>query len=352
MRKIFLIGLGAALLFTLHKFFLPLAWGTVLAVTTWPLVLKLQKRGIPECWSVVLVALGLVLGFGLPAFGVISALSPEVASASAYVHKLNATGLPAPAWLNTIPLFADQATAWWTEHLSEPGAVKHLLAEFSGTSMLSATGKLGGIGATLAANAFYIFLALLTFVVLQLNAKSLVKHLDAVGHKLMPTEYAVLRRLLPLSLRGTALGLGSVAVLEGAVLGIAYAIAGAPMPVLLGVLTGYLALIPGGAPLSFITVSLLLLAAGKSTAAIGLAAWGTFELFLVDKFVRPRIIGASVELPFLAVLFGLLGGVSTMGIIGLFIGPMLMTLLFHYIREASCSDATPSTKPEVSKEGA
>ena len=115
-------------------------------------------------------------------------------------------------------------------------------------------------------------------------------------------------------------------------LGIAYGIAGAPAPVLLGVVTGYMALIPGGAPLSFTLVSLLLLGQGHAGAALGLFCWGAFELFLVDKFVRPKLIGRRVELPFLAVLFGLLGGVSTMGVIGLFVGPFMMAVLFWWLR--------------------
>src|SRR3712207_2442192 len=138
--------------------------------------------------------------------------------------------------------------------------------------------------------------------------------------RLAPQHYPMLRHVLPLSVRGTALGLCSIAVLEGIVLGVAYAIAGAPAPVLLGVITGYLALIPGGAPRSFTMVSLLLLGQGHAAAALGLFTWGTVELFLVDKFVRPKLIGHRVNLPFLAVLFGLLGGVSTLGVIGLFVG--------------------------------
>ncbi|MNR71341.1 putative inner membrane protein [compost metagenome] len=338
MRWILPFGLGVALLVLLQHFLLPLLWGGVLAVATWPLVQKLQRRGWSDAASVGAVAAALVVGFGLPLLAIISALKPEVAAVSAYLHQLNATGLPAPEWLHALPWFAEDAVRWWDETLSHPGAVMALLAQLPGESVTQLTGRLGGLGATFAVNALYIFLALLTFVVLSLNAPAVVRHLDAAGRQLCPRAYEVLRALVPLSIRGTALGLSSVAVLEGVLLGVAYAVAGAPMPVLLGVMTGYLALIPGGAPLSFISVSLLLLAQGSPAAAAGLAAWGTVELFLVDKFVRPRIIGASVHLPFLAVLFGLLGGVSTMGVIGLFVGPLLVALAFHYLRAAAAGE--------------
>ncbi|WP_449406332.1 AI-2E family transporter [Massilia phosphatilytica] len=133
-------------------------------------------------------------------------------------------------------------------------------------------------------------------------------------------------------MRGTALGLVSVAILEGCVLGAAYAIAGAPAPALLAVFTGYLALVPGGAPLSFSLVALLLLGQGHSGAALGLFCWGAFELVHGRQIHPSETVGRRVNLPFLAVLFGLLGGVSTLGVIGLFAGPFMMAILFEWLR--------------------
>jgi predicted PurR-regulated permease PerM len=174
-----------------------------------------------------------------------------------------------------------------------------------------------------------------------------IRYVDRAGMRMSAEYYPVLRRLLPLSVRGTALGLCSVALLEGVVLGIAYMVAGAPAPALLGVVTGYLALIPGGAPLSFTVVSLFLLGSGNPGPALGLFCWGCFELFLVDKFVRPKLIGHRVDLPFLAVLFGLLGGVSTIGVLGLFVGPFLMAVLFWWLRGGKVEAVVETRKDEV-----
>ena len=102
-----------------------------------------------------------------------------------------------------------------------------------------------------------------------------------------------------------------IAIGEGIVLGLAYKIAGVPSSFLLGVLTGFMAMIPGGAPLSVTLVSLYLLASGRPIAAIGLFAWGAIELFIVDKTLRPKLVGGPIRLPFLPTLFGLIGGVKT-----------------------------------------
>ena len=61
-------------------------------------------------------------------------------------------------------------------------------------------------------------------------------------------------------------------------------------------------------------------------SAIILVAWGTLVMFIADHFVKPVLIGGAIELPFLAVLFGILGGVETLGVLGLFLGPMVMVL--------------------------
>jgi predicted PurR-regulated permease PerM len=94
-----------------------------------------------------------------------------------------------------------------------------------------------------------------------------------------------------------------------------------------------MALVPGGAPLSFSLVSVYLLASGSHIAGIGLFVWGTVELFIVDKTLRPKLVGGPIKLPFLPTFFGLIGGVKTMGFLGLFIGPVLMALLVAIWRE-------------------
>ena len=106
-----------------------------------------------------------------------------------------------------------------------------------------------------------------------------------------------------------------------------------PSPVTLGILTGIMALIPGGAPLSFTLVSIYLVASGAPINGVALLAWGSTELFIVDKTLRPRLVGGPIKLPFLPTFFGLIGGVKTMGFLGLFVGPVLMALLVSIWRE-------------------
>jgi predicted PurR-regulated permease PerM len=90
---------------------------------------------------------------------------------------------------------------------------------------------------------------------------------------------------------------------------------------------------PVSTPLSFTLVSIYLVSSGSPVAGLALFLWGSVELFIVDKTLRPRLVGGPIKLPFLPTFFGLIGGVKTMGFLGLFIGPVLMALLVAIWRE-------------------
>ncbi|WP_323143855.1 AI-2E family transporter [Massilia phyllosphaerae] len=339
MPALFALALAALL----RHFLGSLAWAGLLAVITWPLHQRLVRRGWPRALSAAFLVGLLVAGFAGPSLLLFETLGAELAGVQGLVANLNHTGVPVPAWVTRLPLVAEQAEQWWREHLAAPGGVHTLIRSTVGDLLPHLSGAARTWGSTILANALYLFLTLLTLFMLYLHGNSVVHYMDRAGERLVPQYYPILRRVFPLSVRGTALGLCSVAILEGIVLGIAYAIAGAPAPALLGVITGYMALIPGGAPLSFTMVSLLLLGQGHSGAALGLFSWGAVELFMVDKFIRPKLIGHKVNLPFLAVLFGLLGGVSTLGVIGLFVGPFMMALLFVWLRAAPLREQSRNT---------
>jgi predicted PurR-regulated permease PerM len=129
------------------------------------------------------------------------------------------------------------------------------------------------------------------------------------------------------AVRATVNGVVLVGLAEGLVIGISYWVAGVPHAALLGLSTGALAMIPFAALLIFTGVSFVLFVQGNMVAAVSIFVFGMLVLAIGDHVLRPKIIGSSVELPFLWVLFGILGGVEVFGLIGLFIGPALMALV-------------------------
>ena len=136
----------------------------------------------------------------------------------------------------------------------------------------------------------------------------------------------------PQVVRATVDGLVLVGIGVGVLVGMAGWIAGFPSPVMLVVLTAAAAVVPFAAPIVFGAASLWLMATGAIIQGIALFTWSAAVMFIADHVVRPKIIGDGARLPFWAVLFGVLGGVETFGLIGLFLGPIAMALLAEWWR--------------------
>jgi predicted PurR-regulated permease PerM len=135
------------------------------------------------------------------------------------------------------------------------------------------------------------------------------------------------------AVRGAVNGLVLIGVGEGLVLGISYTACGVPHAVVLGVLTGIVAAIPFGVFVMFGLGTVVLFAQSSPGAAIALFGIGTAVLIIADYFVRPLVIGNAAKLPFLWVLFGILGGLESFGLLGLFLGPAVLTCLLALWRE-------------------
>ena len=121
-------------------------------------------------------------------------------------------------------------------------------------------------------------------------------------------------------------------------MGVCYGLVGFPGPTLTGFITAVAAMIPFVVPIVFTIVALILVSQGSIIAAVVVVAWGTFVMFVADHFVKPVLIGGAIRLPFLAVLFGILGGVETLGLLGLFVGPIIMVLFITLWQESQGAD--------------
>ena len=315
-------------------FLVPVLAALIVGLASWPLYCRWHRvckgRDVLAAGT-ALIAIVLVLV--VPLSMVLSYAIKEASYFIAWLLAANRDGVPVPDWINALPVAGARLAEYWKEYLGEPHALGDYVEAVSGQHLgniyrmvLSATG-----------NAFRLLLTLLfmliTLFFIYKDGAKLVRQLDLVGERILPTRWQQFSRVVPATISSTVTGMSLIALGEGLVLGTAYWIAGVPSPVLLGVVTGFMALIPGGAPLSFTLVSLYLVGSGDAMAGLGLLIWGCIELFIVDKTLRPRLVGGPVKLPFLPTFFGLVGGVQTMGIVGLFVGPVLMALLVAIWRE-------------------
>jgi predicted PurR-regulated permease PerM len=133
--------------------------------------------------------------------------------------------------------------------------------------------------------------------------------------------------------RAVFMGIGLTALAQGILLGVGFAFAGLPSPLLFGVLGVFFALIPlVGTAILWVPGVLFLVSQGDYGHAAFLAGWCVLVVGAVDNFLRPMLISGRAEVPTLAVFVGVMGGLSAFGFIGLFLGPIVLGLLVALFR--------------------
>ena len=327
--------LTAAGLWTLHRYLPALIWAAILAIAVWPLYQRAVHRWPPGKHNVLLpsvftVALGLMFIVPLVLVGVQA--GKESHEVFENIAKARSDGIPPPDFLSHLPVGSQQATNWWQDNLANPESAKALLQRARQSEFVSNSGQLG---ADIAHRAVLFGFTLLTLFFLFKDGDSVNNQLKQASPRAFGPAGERISRQMIASVHGTVDGLVLVGLGEGFILGIGYAFAGVPHPTLFGLFTAIAAMVPFGAPLVFGIAALVLLVQGSVASAIVIGILGMVVSFAADHFVRPTLIGSATRLPFLWVLLGILGGVETWGLLGLFLGPAIMAALMLLWREWS-----------------
>lgn len=332
--RFLLVLLLAAGVYFFSDFVVPVLAALIIGCASWPLYTRWLKvcsgrTTLAASLALVFIIIGLVVPFSVA----LSYSVKEATALGAWLIAANRTGVEAPEWIIALPVVGEKIGGYWSELFGQPHALGAWIEAISGQHL----GNIYRVVLSATGNAFHIMLTvlfmLITLLFIYKDGHRMTGQLDTLGERVLPLRWHRFSRVVPATISATVTGMGLIAIGEGVVLGVAYWVAGVPNHVLLGVITAFMAMIPGGAPLSFTLVSLYLVGSGHHIAGLGLFAWGSIELFIVDKTLRPRLVGGPVKLPFLPTFFGLVGGVKTMGFIGLFIGPVLMALIVAIWRE-------------------
>jgi predicted PurR-regulated permease PerM len=313
-----------------------LIWAGILAIATGPLHARLARLH-PRLRAGILLPSLFTAVFALAVLVPLTLILVEAARERAdvlqWIASARANGIATPSWVKQLPIGADSVSRWWQVNLATPSGASAQLNQLNTSAVHQ--GRLWG--GELLRRAVVFALALLSYFFLLKEEATIVAELRIAGDRLLgPTGERVARQVV-LSVRGTINGLVFVGLGEGVIMTIVYLIAGAPHPVLLGAITAVAAMIPFGAVLLFVLAALLILAQGSALAAAVVLVIGLVVVGIADHFIRPALIGGTTRLPFLLVLFGILGGVETLGLLGLFVGPGVMAALVllwrEYVRE-------------------
>lgn len=325
------LALIAAATWLLHGFIPALIWATVIAIATWPLrELVAGKTGWGETAVATLMACVAGVLLFLPVGYVLFHLASEARGIAHWVVDAQKSGVPVLPWVPGIPGIGPSLSAWWQANLADPVALSSLLGHTDSAAVADYARR---FGAQVAHRFVTMAFTVLTLFFLYKDGARLGRKTIALLGKLAGEGGVRYGRQAAVAIGATVNGLVLVGLAEGFLIGVSYFLAEAPHPVILGLITGVLAMVPFAAPIIFGAVSLILLAKGSLVAAVAVFAFGSLVLFVGDHFVRPAIIGNAVELPFLWVLLGILGGIEVFGLIGLFVGPALMALVMTMWRD-------------------
>jgi len=326
----FLILIFGLTFWVLSPFFASLAWAGILAYVTWPLHQRLLHR-LPERPNLValLMTLGVAATLLLPLVWVMFTVAVDVAVATATFKQLMTHGLPPlPAAVRVWP-----GGEWIaTQYLRVQGDPAWLRAQI-GVLGLNDTASLKALAGGVGRNAAKFGLAVFALFFLYRHGDSMLAQFRGVATRWLGEAARGYIQSVGVTVRAVVFGIVLTALAQGVLAGLGYWVAGIEAPALWGAITALVSLIPFVGPVVWVGLSIGLLAHGETQAALGLFLWGALVVSWIDNLVRPLVISGPTRIPFLLVFLGVLGGLNAFGLIGLFLGPVLLAVSVAIWRE-------------------
>lgn len=332
-RVVLALALVALSVWTAAGFLPSLIWATILAVALWPLYIRFAARfssgpsSLTAFVFTVIVALILFTPMSLAVYQ-IAQQGDELVG---WLKKARESGIEVPEWIARLPIAAETMQQWWRDNLSDPKAATAWLQTLNADNASDLFRTFGG---QLLHRLFLLFFSLLALFFLLRNGRTVANRFVETCDRLFGEAGDGLIAKMIDATRGTVNGTVLVAVGEGLLIGVGYIVAGVPNAVMFAILTTAFAMLPFGAWLAFTAAAVVLVSGGGSgLAAAGVFFWGAIVMLAGDHFVWPTLVGGSARLPFLFAFVGIFGGLAAFGLVGLFLGPVIMAALLTVWRE-------------------
>jgi predicted PurR-regulated permease PerM len=314
-------------------FLVPIVWGVVLALTLFPLHTGLTDalRGRPTL-SAGILSLAVVVLVAVPAvlFG-----SVLIAQGAALYQKASLVieqgGFDAVVqWLAASPL-----GGVWQRVMPHLTQYEIDVARLTRNTLAAAWNLIADHAGHVARNLILILfdslVSLLTLFVCLRGGTGFIAQLQDIVPMEREHSDAILRTLLD-TVSGIVQAMLATALAQGLLAGIGYWLAGVPFSLFLGVLSGFLSLIPYAVPVVWLGCAGYLFSIGSTGAAIFLIIWGIAVIGSVDNVIRPLVIGGRANLSPFLLFFAILGGLSAYGFLGLLLGPVVVATVVTFVR--------------------
>ena len=332
-RLLLVLVLALLALWLARDFLAPIGWAVIVAIATWPLYVRFASRFREPTPTLAPLLFTLMVGIILllPIFLTINEITQDSDTIAQWFRNLHENGLAVPPWLTDMPVAGEAATRWWQTNLSDPNSVSSWLGSVDPGKVFSWIPTLGG--QFLYQLLFWFVMLTALFLLFQRRAGLSDEILEAAD-RLFGEPGDRLASKLVVAVRDTVNGTVLVAVIEGTLIGIVYALAGVPHALLFALLTIAFAMLPFGAWVAFTTAALVLLLSGGSISNAALVfGVGAIVMLVGDNLIWPALVRGTAQLPFLLAFVGIFGGLQVFGLLGLFVGPVIMVALLTVWRE-------------------
>ncbi len=316
----------------------PLAWALIIGIATYPYYRKIADRfsSRPGRSAALMVAV-ITFCIILPAAGLVLAIAQNAADlynqSQQIFHTAGRTGISA---FSRFPL-PDRILALMHRYgVDISGHAAEIASAVSKFMVNAATGAAANI-------ARFVLTLVMAIFVLFFVYRDGEKIVNAGVSRFAGNAPAVRHYLSEISITTTAVAIGTIltCLVQGALAGVGYFFAGIQAPVLCGILTAIAALVPVvGTAIVWAPLAAYLAITGAYLQAILLAVWCIIFVGLADNVIRPLTIGAKSNIPTLAVILGAIGGAALIGLLGLFIGPIVFALLVSVWRDLTTEPRT------------
>lgn len=340
--QILMFSLLGACLWVLAPFWSALFWAAVLAFASWPVMRLLTKvlKGRATVAALILTS-GWVLLVAIPLAGLVLNLANQVHHIEVFARALQNNGLPAPpSWIATVPMIGDWLNNAWLNIDQQGAALFASIRPYLGALanwLLARSAQIGG-------GLLEVILSLILVFFFYRDGPKLATIFEQALKRLIGVRATHYRELIAGTVQRVVNGVIGTAAAQAILALIGFMIAGVPGAAVLAILTFCLSLIPLGPPLLWLPVSIWLIYEAEYGLAIFMLLWGTFIISGVDNFLKPYLISRGGNLPLIVVLLGVFGGLFAFGLIGLFLGPVLLVLGFSLIQDWMARKVITPTK--------
>ena len=321
---LFIGMLIAATFYVVSPFLMSFIWATMIAVATWPVLLTIQarlwgKRGLAVAVMTVVLLLVLVV----PLWLAIDTIVEKADYIITWVKSLAKFSIPPPpGWLESIPLFGSKLVELWQQLASiRWQELTARLTPYAGQVVGWFASQAGNVGMMI----FHFLLTVIITAILYSKGETAAEGVRRFAHRLAGRQGEEALVLSGKAIRGVALGVGLTAIIQSALGGIGLAITGVPAAALLTAVMFMLCIAQVGPILVLVPAVIWLYWKDATLWGTVLLVWSIF-VGAIDNFVRPALIKKGADLPLLMIFAGVIGGLVAFGIIGLFIGPVVLAV--------------------------